>query len=191
MAQDNPDSNSLDTESQVEKAALKDEASPKEIPEAKSPTAEAKSSIMERLDRQMEWYDKRSMSSQGWYKKLKVIEIVSAALIPFIASNAGSALIPEPLMVVGGLGVIIVILESLQSIYQFQSNWLVYRSTYEELRRELALFEARADVYGCAEDPERLLAERAENILSSEQAKWSSAQEGAGRIRKPLAPGQK
>ncbi|HWQ19679.1 MAG TPA: DUF4231 domain-containing protein [Methanotrichaceae archaeon] len=142
---------------------------------------------MERLDRQMEWYDTKSMSSQGWYKRLKVIEIIAAALIPFISSNAGSSLIPEPLMVVGGLGVIIVILESLQSIYQFQSNWLVYRSTYEELRREVALFEARAGIYSEG-DIERLLAERAENILSSEQAKWASAQESAGRIRKPLAP---
>ena len=41
--------------------------------------------IKERLDNQIDWYDKKSVKSQKWFKRLQLIVIVSSATIPFLS----------------------------------------------------------------------------------------------------------
>lgn len=41
-----------------------------------------------RLDDQIDWYDRKSQENQAWYKRLRLIEIVAAGLIPFMAGYA-------------------------------------------------------------------------------------------------------
>jgi hypothetical protein len=130
---------------------------------------------MERLEDQLRWYSKKSRLNQKCFKWLKVIEIVAAALIPFAAG-----LMPNPL-ITGGLGVIVVILESMQGLFQFQQNWTNYRSTAEGLKHEKFLWQARAGPYKDLEDPDALFAERVEALISTEHAKWISYQEQAGK----------
>jgi hypothetical protein len=101
-----------------------------------------------------------------WFKRLKVAQIVIVAIIPFAA---GMELNPY---FTGGLGVLIVILESLQSLNQYQHNWMTYRSTCEALKHEKHLWLAKAGPYLEAENPEALLAERVEALISREHAKW-------------------
>ena len=84
---------------------------------------------LERMEGQIKWYSEKSTWNQNWFKKLKVAEVVAAALIPFASGLHALAAFT------GLLGVVVVVLESLQSIYQFQSNWITYRSTAEALRR--------------------------------------------------------
>lgn len=130
-----------------------------------------------RLEDQITWYDQKSVSSQRCFKRLKVIELVAAALIPLSAGISAVLPIPYPTIIAGVLGALIVVLESLQGLYQFQSNWMIYRSTCEELKHEKFLWLAKAGHYADAEDPNRLLAERVESIVSTEHAKWVSDQE--------------
>jgi hypothetical protein len=129
---------------------------------------------LKRLEEQIDWYDKKSAFNQRYYKNLKIVQIITAALIPLLASL--SALIPSPVIIIGGLGALIVVIESLQGLYQFQSNWISYRSSCEGLRHEKYLWLARAGHYADARDPDRLLAERIESIASMEHAKWVSSQ---------------
>src|SRR5271165_5121954 len=42
--------------------------------------------IIARLEDQIKWYDAKSSKSQKIYKCIKVIEIVAAALIPFLSA---------------------------------------------------------------------------------------------------------
>ncbi len=130
---------------------------------------------MERLEDQLKWYSKKSRLNQKCFKWLKVIEIVAAALIPFAAGLRADPLIT------GGLGVIVVILESLQGLFQFQQNWTNYRSTAEGLKHEKFLWQARAGPYKDLEDPDALFAERVEALISTEHAKWVNYQEQAGK----------
>lgn len=123
---------------------------------------------LERLEDQIGWYDQKSMENQRWFKRLKVAQIVAAAIIPFAAG------IPAPMYVTGGLGVFIVIVEGLQSLNQYQHNWITYRSTCEELRHEKYLRLAKAGPYLNAGNPDALLAERVESLISREHAKWVS-----------------
>jgi hypothetical protein len=91
-----------------------------------------------------------------------------------------SILIPYPVIITGSLGALIVVLEALQGLYQFQSNWISYRSSCEGLRHEKYLWLAKAGHYADAKDPDRLLAERIESLISMEHAKWVSTQGKSG-----------
>ncbi len=84
----------------------------------------------ERLEAQLSWYDTKSMWNQKWYKRLKVAEIIAAAIIPFAAGFEGLGILT------GILGVLIVIFIGIQSLNQYHDNWISYRSTAEQLKHE-------------------------------------------------------
>ncbi|HEY6637762.1 MAG TPA: DUF4231 domain-containing protein [Solirubrobacterales bacterium] len=128
-----------------------------------------------RLQDQISWYDAKSRLNQRWFKALKICQIVVAAAIPVAA--AASA----PLAVIGGGGALIVVLEGLQQLEQYQQNWTTYRATCERLRHEQFLFLAGAGPYATAPNPEPLLAERVESLVSQEHAAWASHQEEASK----------
>lgn len=126
---------------------------------------------MARLEDQITWYDAKSRAAQRWFKGLKILTIVSAAVVPLAAGLAWHP------VVVGAIGVLIVIAEGIQQLNQYQHNWITYRSTCEALKHEKYLFLAKAGPYESADDPLKLLAERVESQVSQEHAKWVSAQE--------------
>ncbi len=125
----------------------------------------------ERLDDQLSWYDTKSMENQKWYKRLKVAEIIAAAIIPFAAGFEGLGILT------GILGVLIVIFIGIQSLNQYHDNWISYRSTAEQLKHEKYLWLSKAGPYKDAKDPEAMLAERAELLISREHAKWEGTME--------------
>ena len=126
-----------------------------------------------RVQDQIAWYDGKSKLNQRWFKRLKICQIVTAAAIPVAA---GTSL---PVWLVGGGGALIVVLEGLQQLQQYQQNWTSYRATCEQLKHEQFLFMAQAGPYGVAPDPEALLAERVESLVSQEHAAWVSQREEA------------
>ena len=135
----------------------------------------AASPAQARLEEQIEWYDRKSQYNQRWFKRLKICQIVTAAAIPFAAS------LSTPLWVPGGGGALIVVLEGLQQLQQYQQNWTTYRATCERLKHERFLFLAHAGAYATDDAPEALLAERVEGLVSQEHAAWVSHREEAGK----------
>jgi hypothetical protein len=129
--------------------------------------------IMARLEDQIGWYDRKSSANQRIYKRIKVIEIIAAAIIPLLA---GVPLFKSWAWVTGVLGVLVTVLEGLLHLNQYQQNWISYRSTCEALKHEKFLSLAKAGPYAGAADPHTLLAERVESIASQENAKWSLLQ---------------
>jgi hypothetical protein len=135
--------------------------------------ASSGSAASERLETQIAWYDKKSNQNQHWFKRLKILQIVTAAVIP-VAAALGVAAKP-----IGAAGALIVILEGLQQLQQYQQNWTTYRSTCERLKHEKYLYLAHAGPYTAAPRPEALLAERVEGLVSQEHAAWVSQQQEA------------
>ena len=82
---------------------------------------------------------------------------------------------------VGGGGALIVVLEGIQQLQQYQQNWTTYRSTCERLKHEKFLFLGRAGPYAEVPNPESLLAERVESLVSQEHAAWVSHRDEAGK----------
>jgi len=103
---------------------------------------------LERLEDQIKWYDRKSTLHKKYFNVLKVVAIVAAAAIPFLAAmrlgEALSRIIPA------ALGASVVVIEGVQQLFQFQTNWLLYRSTCESLKHEKYLFLASAGPYGAA-----------------------------------------
>jgi hypothetical protein len=136
-----------------------------------APVEAPSSASWQRLEEQIRWYSHGARRNKRWYMRIKVVQIVSAAAIPVLAATS------LPTWVAGGLGALIVVLESVQQLFQFHSNWTHYRSTSESLKHEKYLFLANAGSYTTAKDPAALLAERIEGRVSQEHAAWASEQQ--------------
>ncbi len=126
--------------------------------------------LIERLEKQIEWYDKKSQDNQKWFKYLRVIEIVSAAVIPFIAGYSES--IPYSQVIIGALGVIIAICAGLSALNKYQENWLTYRTTCETLKHEKYLFLTGCKPYQ-GDEAFNAFVERIEGLISKENSQWS------------------
>jgi hypothetical protein len=155
---------------EVEGSSEVEVAPTSESPVRSSRAAHDDSPAWSRLETQIAWYSKKSRYNQRWFKALKVVQIVIAAVIPVAAAaDVGSAWI-------GAGGAVIVALEGLQQLQQYQQNWAAYRSTAERLKHEKFLFLSEAGPYASVERPEALLAERVEGLVSQEHAAWVSQQ---------------
>ena len=159
--------------------------------------------VFDRLEDQIDWYDKKSTFNQRRFKRFKITEIVAAALIPMLSTLGISVpppsgvANPSPLhgawikpglgVAVTLLGVLITILEGLLHLNQYQQNWTTYRSTCEALKHEKFAFLGNAPPYATGTDAERraLMAERVESLVSQEHAKWSALQQQSDTDKKP------
>jgi hypothetical protein len=138
-----------------------------------SPTPEASTAeqaTFARLEQQRTWYARRSLVAQAKYKWMKGATIVSAALIPVLTTLKDSAYVSAAAV----LGVLIAILEGIQQMNHYQANWISYRATAEALDREKYLYLGKASPYLDSPNPQALLAERVETLVSQENALWSS-----------------
>ena len=106
-----------------------------------------------RLADQLGWYETNAKSNQLWFKSLKIAQIVVAAV----------------------LGSVVVVLEGVQSLFGFQTNWTTYRKTAEALKREQYLYLAHAAQYA-GEDREKVLAVIVESLISDETTRWAATQ---------------
>lgn len=126
-----------------------------------------------RLQEQIEWYDRKSQACQQRFKLLKILQIVTAAAIPVaVAVSAEDWLVAVA-------GALIVVLEGLQQLEQYQQNWTNYRSTCEQLKHEQFLYLSGAGPYRDGADRDRLLAEHVESLVSQEHAAWVSSRKEA------------
>jgi hypothetical protein len=126
---------------------------------------------IDRLEDQIAWYDKRSGYCQRMYKGLKLSTLGAAALIPLLA---GLSVTP---WVTGIVGALVVVLEGIQQLNQYHDRWIAYRSTAEALKHEKFLHAGSAGPYAGTQNPDQLLAERVESLISQEHAKWVTLQE--------------
>ena len=95
--------------------------------------------IVKRVNDQIDWYDKKSQSCQKNYKRIQIAEIIFAATIPILSGyTAVSQIVP---VVIGILGAIITILESITKLNKYHENWITYRATCEMLRYHKNLFQ--------------------------------------------------
>ncbi len=93
----------------------------------------------ERVDDQIDWYDKKSSWNKKCYQYLRAIEIIAATSVPFLVGymSQDASYVRTS---VGLLGVLIAVIAGIISLYRFQENWVQYRTTCESLIHERFLF---------------------------------------------------
>lgn len=126
--------------------------------------------LRDRVDDQINWYDRRSLTNQRWFKRLRIIEIITAASIPFLSAYMTQGELWMRL-IVGVLGVVITVITSVIALYRFQENWIEYRTTCESFKHEKYLFLTKSKPYD-DEDAFPLFVERIEALISIENTKW-------------------
>jgi len=126
--------------------------------------------IKDRLENQIDWYDKKSQWNQKWYKKLRMIELIAASSIPFFVAFISDSK-PAFTVIVGFLGVVVAVISGIIALYKFQEIWTEYRVTCETLRHEKVLFQTKCKPYDIGK-PFPLLVNRVEAIFRGERSKW-------------------
>jgi hypothetical protein len=138
--------------------------------------------IKQRLNDQIDWYDRKSGTNQRWFRRLRFAEIVAAAIIPFLSGFASHSL---PIKIaIGALGVVVAVIASLLGLLQLQEHWIKYRATAESLRTEKFLFLSQTDPY-VGDNSFHLLVQRVEALLSKENSEWMQSMVKQSKEEKP------
>jgi len=127
--------------------------------------------LKDRLDNQIDWYDKKSQWNQKWFKRLQVFQLIAAAIIPFLTGY----LRPDGFWIkfsIGAIGVLIAAVGAVLGLYKFQENWLEYRTTCESLRHEKYLYLTNTEPYN-QPDSFSILVKRIESQISKENSNWA------------------
>lgn len=128
--------------------------------------------LEERLQDQIDWYDRKSSLYQTRYKRLRMLEILAASSIPFLSGYIEVWAYITP--VIGGLGLLITIIAGLLSLNQYQELWLDYRTTAEALKQEKFLYLTRTEPYD-GEGSFNKLVLRVESRIAKENGVWAQA----------------
>lgn len=126
--------------------------------------------ITQRLDDQQKWYSQKSRDNQSMYRRLRLIQIILAATLPFAIGYISQETTWLKILT-GAMSILIAILEGVQTLFKYQDNWSSYRSTSEALKREKILFETHSNPYN-TEGAFQLLVERVEAITTDENKGW-------------------
>jgi hypothetical protein len=129
--------------------------------------------LAQRVEDQIDWYGRKSGWNQRWFKWLRVVEIVAAALIPFLTA-VPAADAPYMKYFIGLLGVFITVVAGILALFQFQERWTDYRATAESLKKERFLFLTRAEPYA-AGDVFSTFVQRIEALITKENTNWSQS----------------
>lgn len=127
----------------------------------------------ERLNDQIEWYDKKSSYEKRRHYVIKISQVMLSASIPVLTSFVIDS--HWVLRIIGIFGGLVTVLEGMSSVMKFHEKWIQYRTISESLKREKYMFEASAGVYDAANTDEfKTLVERCETIISSENINWAN-----------------
>ncbi len=130
--------------------------------------------VEQRLQDQIDWYDRKSLSSQQAFRRMRKFEIVAAAIIPLLSGLSASN--PEFTMtgsvLAGFLGVGVAVIAGFLALGQHQEHWIEYRTTCESLKKEKFMFLAQVEPYD-GEDAFKVLVQRVETLVSKENTNWA------------------
>jgi Protein of unknown function (DUF4231)/Protein of unknown function (DUF2795) len=141
--------------------------------------------INDRLDNQTAWYGKKSAYNKLRFRICQLIIIVASAVIPIINLGVpfalGESSLGHALGITAILGGVITIVTALSQMDAYFETWVLYRTTGEALKRERFLYMNSAADYSnlSGEAKNKLLVERVEAMLSSENSKFLSLQQQA------------
>lgn len=130
--------------------------------------------LKQRLNDQIDWYDKKSAIQKKWYYWSKVATLICTASIPVISvifrHQSFTAIITAT------IAAIATIAEGILTLTKWHEKWIAYRSNAEALKHEKYSYLTSSGVYSNLNDNEKFhtLVERTENIISNENTNWAS-----------------
>jgi len=126
----------------------------------------------ERVNDQINWYEKKGSSNKKMFLRLKVSETILALLIPLLVGYIAEDMIWLKIAV-GLTAVIVAVLANTITLFKFQENWVEYRAVAESLKHEKYLYVTKAGIYKDG-DAFPVFVERIEGCISKENAQWTT-----------------
>jgi hypothetical protein len=126
----------------------------------------------ERVNDQINWYEKKGSSNKKMFLRLKVSETILALLIPLLVGYITDDMIGLK-VIVGLIGVVVAVLANTITLFKFQENWVEYRAVAESLKHEKYLYITKAGIYTDG-NTFPVFVERFEGYLSKENAQWTT-----------------
>lgn len=126
-----------------------------------------------RYQDQMEWYATKARFNKSRYQNMQMLIIVFSVISPVLIGFQYRMLS----YISAILTVLIAIMSGALNHYKYHENWMNYRTTRENLKKEIYYYEAKIKEYAVVEDLEALFIERVEGLISRENIYWVSVQE--------------
>lgn len=135
---------------------------------------------------QIDWYDRKSIQSQKYYRRMQWTLLILAAATPVLIQFQT---VPAVLYAATATSVVVAILTGALKTFKYQENWLNYRTTCETLRKEKHFFDAGVGEYSNADTKRRVFVRRVENLISHENTIWfDENQNDKSGTNQPVAP---
>jgi hypothetical protein len=131
--------------------------------------------LTDRLNDQIEWYDKKSQFNQKRFKSIRVLNIILSVSIPFLTAlmnNDKSTSNNVLKILIGFIGALIAVSEAILNLYKYHENWIQYRSTAESLKHHKYLYETKTGIYANEANAFSVLVDNVENLISKENTSW-------------------
>ncbi len=128
--------------------------------------------IKQRIDSQLQWYESKSLWNKVWYRRLKIVEILSSVLIPFLSGLMAEGGLAISISI-GILGILIALIEGILYLYKFQDNWMEYRQAAEFLKREKLFYLTKSGPYEGSPKLQALVT-RIESYTEQENQAWTN-----------------
>jgi hypothetical protein len=128
--------------------------------------------VEDRLTGQMKWYETKANENKSRFHIFQTIIIIASVIIPLI--NLINFAPFEIRVISSILGGTVTGVTAFIQLKKYQENWLLYRATEENLKKEKYLFLYDAGPYSDAKDDNRkkILVERVESMISSETSQF-------------------
>lgn len=129
--------------------------------------------LSDRLEGQIKWYSRKSRRNKSFYISLRLLEISSAAIIPFLSGFSDK--VPYSEWGVAILGILIAISVAASSLFNSHENWIKYRNITEQLKHEKYLYITSIEPYN-SDDKFSKLVTKVESLISKENMSWADVQ---------------
>lgn len=208
---ENPEGEEIEREEKADDPAFAGEAKNWMPVDRELPLMTDKEYMKERVEDQIEWYNRKSSLNQQKYKLIKKRDIIISSVIPVIISFSAVGAV-EALnfeftlhnrtatiglntvfqITAAVAGVFLVIFNKVIDLEEYYKLWKDYRSTCEALQHERLMYLTRTEPYD-EDDAFPILVDKIESILNNETQKWkqkpqAQQQQPQGAKQKPQAP---
>jgi len=124
---------------------------------------------MQYLKNSLKYYDKKSISCKRWYTVLILADIILSSFIPFTILFIDSHNYIK--FIVALMGSFITIASSIRIKFNFQENWVEYRTTTEILKYHKYLYDTLSPPYN-DNNKDELLISKVNEICINENKNW-------------------
>ncbi|WP_052691845.1 DUF4231 domain-containing protein [Teredinibacter purpureus] len=137
------------------------------VPEPIELSAAQESYLEQRLEKQIQWYDRSAHFNRINYFLWQTLTIIAAALVPVLSTGDNPNVI-----LIAVLGSASAIFAGLLSVFKFQENWVKFRASCEDLRSHISQFRVQSGGYDNRTLAFKLLVENCERIIGAERGQW-------------------